>query len=118
MPTGAQLARACKAAATRLPKGFVMNKTANIAALSASILLFAAGTAQMAAAADEHGRPEAARAERDRPQGRGGQNRGAPPARAGFDARGQVLDSRRNPGRYYPPFSTVRPDLPEGDRPY
>jgi hypothetical protein len=97
-----------------------MSKTAKFAALSVSILLFAAGAEQIAAAADEHGRPEAARAERDRPQDRGErpQNRGAPPARAGFDGRGQVLDSRYNHGRYYPPFGTVRPGLPEGYRPY
>src|ERR1700684_1194371 len=89
-----------------------MNKTAKISALSLSILLLGAGAAQLAAAADEHARPEAARVERDRPQGR--------PAPGGpvFDGRGQVLDSRYNHGRYYPPFGTVRPSLPEGYRPY
>ena len=88
-----------------------MNKTAKIYALSLSILLLGAGAAQLAAAADEHGRPEAARVERGGPQGRPG------PGRPG-DARGQVLDSRYNHGRYYPPFGTVRPSLPEGYRPY
>jgi hypothetical protein len=29
-----------------------------------------------------------------------------------------VLDSRYGHGRYYPPFGTVRPGLPEGYRPY
>jgi len=83
-----------------------MNKTAKISALSLSILLLGAGAAQLAAAADEHSRPEAARVER--PQAR------AAPGRPG----GQVLDSRYNHGRYYPPVGTVRPSLPEGYRPY
>src|SRR5580698_10446988 len=87
-----------------------MNKTAKISALSLSILLLGAGAAQLAAAADEHARPEATRA--DRPQAR------PAPGRPGFDGRGQVLDSRYNHGRYYPPFGTVRPSLPEGYRPY
>ena len=39
-------------------------------------------------------------------------------ARPSFDGRGQVLDSRYNHGRYYPPMGTVRPFLPEGYRPY
>src|SRR6202046_4347056 len=84
----------------------VMNKTAKISALSLSILLLGAGAAQLAAAADEHSRPEAARVER--PQAR------AAPGRPG----GQVLDSRYSHGRYYPPVGTVRPSLPEGYRPY
>jgi hypothetical protein len=90
-----------------------MNKTAKISALSLSILLLGAGAVQLAAAADEHARPEAPRAERDRAQ-----TRGPGPGRAGFDGRGQVLDSRYNHGRYNPPFGTVRPSLPEGYRPY
>src|ERR1700692_55076 len=89
-----------------------MNKTAKISAISLSILL-GAGAVQLAAAADEHARPEAARAEHDRAQ-----TRGPAPVRAGFDGRGQVLDSRYNHGRYYPPMGTVRPSLPEGYRPY
>ena len=88
-----------------------MNKRAKISALSLSILLLGAGAVQLAAA-DEHGRPEAARTERDRAQSR-------PAAgRAGVDGRGQVLDSRYNHGRYYPAFGSVRPSLPEGYRPY
>jgi hypothetical protein len=83
-----------------------MNKTAKISALSLSVLLLGAGAAQLAAAADEHGRPEAARA--DRPQGRPATGRPG----------GQVLDSRYNHGRYYPPVGTVRSSLPEGYRPY
>jgi hypothetical protein len=80
-----------------------MNKIAKISALSLSILLLASGAAQLAAA-DEHGRPEAQRA----------QPRALAPGRPG----GQVLDSRYNHGRYYPPVGTVRPSLPEGYRPY
>jgi hypothetical protein len=80
-----------------------MNKIAKISALSLSILLLASGAAQLAAA-DEHGRPEAQRA----------QPRALAPGRPG----GQVLDSRYNHGRHYPPVGTVRPSLPEGYRPY
>jgi len=81
-----------------------MNKTARVFGLSLSILLLGAGVVQLAAAADEHGRPEAQRA----------QPRAPAPGRPG----GQVLDSRYNHGRYYPPVGTVRPSLPEGYRPY
>jgi hypothetical protein len=98
-----------------------MNKLSKIVALSFSALVFGAGAIQVAVAADEHGRPEPARAERDRPQGaRPAPGRGPGPGavRPGFDGRGQVLDSRYNHGRYYPPFGTVRPVLPEGYRPY
>jgi hypothetical protein len=83
-----------------------MNTTAKISALSLSILLLGSGAVQLAAAADEHVRPEAARV--DRPQTR------AAPGRPG----GQVLDARYNHGRYYPPVGTLRPSLPEGYRPY
>src|SRR5450631_1742063 len=98
-----------------------MKKTAKITALSLSILLCGGGGAlQAAAAADEHGRPEPARESNHPQQDRGEppQNRGPVPGRAGFDGRGQVLDSRYNHGRYYPSFGTVRPSLPEGYRPY
>jgi hypothetical protein len=88
-----------------------MNKTSKIAVLCASAVFFGQGL-QMAAAADEHGRPEPARAEPGRPQGR------APAGRPAVDARGQVLDGRYNHGRFYPPMGTVRPSLPEGYRPY
>src|SRR5262249_9213780 len=40
------------------------------------------------------------------------------PARPAFDGRGQVLDSRYNHGRYYPPVGTLRPALPPEYRPY
>ena len=83
-----------------------MNKTAKISVLSLSVLMLGAGAVQLAAAADEHNRPEA----REHAQGR------PAPGRAG--GRGQVLDSRYNHGRYYPAFGTVRPALPEGYRPY
>ena len=81
-----------------------MNKTARVFGLSLSILLLGAGVVQLAGAVDEHGRPEAQRA----------QPRAPAPGRPG----GQVLDSRYNHGRYYPPVGTVRPSLPEGYRPY
>jgi hypothetical protein len=72
------------------------------------LLAFAGG----ANAADEHDRPrpEGRPAERVEPRG--------VPARPAFDGRGQVLDSRYNHGRYYPPVGTVRTALPEGYRPY
>ena len=97
-----------------------MNKISKIAVLSLSALVCSAGAVPLAAAADEHGRAEPARVERDRaPQGRPAPIRpGAVRPGPGFDGRGQVLDSRYNHGRYYPPFGTVRPALPEGYRPY
>jgi hypothetical protein len=85
-----------------------MNKTAKISVLSLSILMLGAGAVQLAAAADEHNRPEAREHAQSRPA----------PGRAGVDGRGQVLDSRYNHGRYYPAFGSVRPSLPEGYRPY
>ena len=39
-------------------------------------------------------------------------------AQPNVDGRGQVLDSRYNHGRYYPPAGTARATLPEGYRPY
>jgi hypothetical protein len=72
--------------------------------VSALLLGASSGAAN---AADDHDRRPAERAE----------PRGAP-ARPAFDGRGQVLDSRYNHGRYYPPVGTVRPVLPEGYRPY
>src|SRR5277367_3681231 len=66
----------------------------------------------LAAAADDHSRPERVEA---RPQPRGP---GPGPGRPTFDGRGQVLDSRYNHGRYYPPVGTIRPSLPDGYRPY
>lgn len=87
-----------------------MNKTFKFAVLCASAVFFGQGL-QIAVAADEHGRPEPARAEPGRPEGRG-------PAAGRPDARGQVLDERHNHGRYYPPVGTVRTGLPEGYRPY
>jgi hypothetical protein len=88
-----------------------MNKTSKFALLCALAVFFGQGL-QMAAAADERGRPEPARAEPGRAQGRG------PAGRPAVDARGQVLDGRYNHGRFYPPMGTVRPSLPEGYRPY
>src|SRR5580698_7585501 len=90
-----------------------MNKTLKIALFSACLLCWGASMSAPAAAAEEQnrarpeGRPPAAR-----PAGRPNVGRPA------FDGRGQVLDSRYNHGRYYPPMGTVRPSLPEGYRPY
>jgi hypothetical protein len=68
----------------------------------------------VAVAADDHERPRAE--ERARPEAR--PNVRGPTARPTFDGRGQVLDSRYNHGRYYPPVGTVRPNLPPTYRPY
>jgi hypothetical protein len=81
--------------------------------LKAAIPLFALLGMQalhLASAADDHPRPERAEA---RPQ-----LRGPGPGRPTFDGRGQVLDSRYNHGRYYPPVGTIRPSLPPTYRPY
>jgi hypothetical protein len=89
-----------------------MKKTCKFVLLCAAAMFLGQGL-QIAVAADDHGRPEPARAEARRPEGRG------PAAgRPGFDGRGQVLDSRYNHGRYYPPRGSLRPSLPEGYRPY
>jgi hypothetical protein len=79
-------------------------------ALLMGVQMLAAGAAS---AADEHERARPAEA---RPPERA-EPRGAP-ARPAFDGRGQVLDSRYNHGRYYPPVGTVRPGLPGEYRPY
>ena len=96
-----------------------MKAASNVALLLFLTLCFAAPAIPVLAA-DEHQRadtprehPEAAHAEHARPQGR-------PPvlAHPTYDGRGQVLDSRYNHGRYYPPVGTVRPSLPPDYRPY
>lgn len=90
-----------------------MSKTFKFALLSASLLLWGAQVSTLAVAADEH---DHGRAEQ-RPEARGPAARpGA--ARPAFDGRGQVLDSRYNHGRYYPPRGTIRGSLPDGYRPY
>jgi hypothetical protein len=71
----------------------------------------------MAVAADDHGRPEERARPEARPNGRG-PGPGGPGGRPTYDGRGQVLDSRYNHGRYYPPIGTVRPNLPPSYRPY
>ncbi|HEY2676780.1 MAG TPA: DUF6515 family protein [Steroidobacteraceae bacterium] len=85
-----------------------------IAAVYLSLILSAAGI-QPAAAADEHARPE-----QPAPQNRGvpAPRAGAPAPRPAYDGHGQVLDSRYNHGRYYPPQGAVRPALPTDYRPY
>jgi hypothetical protein len=85
-----------------------MSHTLKIALLSGLILSWGV---QMSApaAADEH----------DRPRGEEARGRPGPRPEAGrFDGRGQILDSRYNHGRYYPPRGTVLRTLPEGYRPY
>jgi hypothetical protein len=101
-----------------------MSQTMRIALLSLSMLVWGVQASTLAAAADERdrGRAEQGRGEQ-RPEGRSpGAGRPAADrpnfARPAFDGRGQVLDSRYNHGRYYPPMGTVRPSLPEGYRPY
>jgi hypothetical protein len=91
-----------------------MNRALKIALVSASLLFCGVTAGTLAAAADEPTRAPAARPAAARP---------APAARANaarptFDGRGQVLDSRYNHVRYYPPAGTARATLPEGYRPY
>jgi hypothetical protein len=91
----------------------IMTKTLKIALLSASLLAWGVAASTLAAGAEEHSRA--------RPEGRAPAARPAPRpngARPAFDGRGQVLDSRYNHGRYYPPMGAVRPSLPDGYRPY
>jgi hypothetical protein len=83
-----------------------MKNSFKLAALAASIFLATTLAASVAAAADDHGRPE------QRPAARG-----PGPARPA-EGRGQVLDARYNHGRYYPPMGSVRPSLPSEYRPY
>jgi hypothetical protein len=64
-------------------------------------------------AADEHERTR----QPERAEPRAGLAPGGA-ARPAFDGRGQVLDSRYNHGRYYPPVGTVRPALVGDYRPY
>ena len=90
-----------------------MNKTLKITLLSASLLCWGAAVSTPATAAEEQNRA--------RPEGRAPAARPGPRPNVGrpaFDGRGQVLDSRYNHGRYYPPMGTVRPSLPDGYRPY
>jgi hypothetical protein len=94
-----------------------MNKTLKIALLSVSVLVWGVQASTSAAAADERdrgGRPEA----RAPGPGRAPTARPGVPGRGSFDGRGQVLDSRYNHGRYYPPMGSIRPSLPDGYRPY
>jgi hypothetical protein len=96
-----------------------MRKFPLTALLSASLL--SAALMIRAAAADERGQAEHPQSKGPAPahpapdyahppaSGR------APPA---YDTHGQVLDSRYNHGRYYPPVGTVRPALPPEYHPY
>jgi hypothetical protein len=87
-----------------------MSQTLKIALLSISVLLGGVQASTLAAAADEH--------DRGRADARAPAAPRAGPGRPAYDGRGQVLDSRYNHGRYYPPMGTIRPSLPEGYRPY
>ena len=92
-----------------------------LSVLSLSLLLV---TPWCLARGDEHDRPRppVERAAPPRPAGAparpGLPNRPLAPSRPAFDGRGQVLDSRYNHGRYYPPLGSVRPALPDAYRPY
>jgi hypothetical protein len=93
-----------------------MNQTLKIALLSVLVLLGGVQASTLAFAADEHDR---GRAEVRAPVAAPRPVPGRPaPGRPAYDGHGQVLDSRYNHGRYYPPMGTIRPALPEGYRPY
>jgi len=96
-----------------------MNLTIKTTLVSLSLLLSGVVASTHASAADEHdrGRGEARAEARPGPGPRLGPAPGAI-GRPSYDGRGQVLDSRYNHGRYYPPMGTVRPSLPDGYRPY
>jgi hypothetical protein len=70
------------------------------------------------AAADEHDRHAEPRHAAPPPPRPAPAARPTPSVRPAYAGHGQVLDSRYNHGRYYPPLGTVRPALPEGYRPY
>src|SRR6202789_1147635 len=91
-----------------------MNRALKIALVSASLLFCGVPAGPLAAAADEPARAPAARPAAARPAPAPRANA----ARPTFDGRGQVLDSRYNHGRYYPPAGTARATLPDGYRPY
>jgi hypothetical protein len=69
----------------------------------------------MAHGADDHRAPERVEHQRIEPHP---QPHGPISGRPAFDGRGQVLDSRYNHGRYYPPVGSVHPSLPGEYRPY
>ena len=92
--------------------------TMKIALLSMAMALWGMQASAPAAAAEAQpaARPEA-RAPGPRPPAQAPAPR-PPQGRPAYDGRGQVLDSRYNHGRYYPPIGTVRPSLPGEYRPY
>jgi hypothetical protein len=93
-----------------------MNHTSKIASLSAFLVLLGVAASTLAVAGDEHDR---GRVETRSPApGRPTSPRPGQAPRGSFDGRGQLLDSRYNHGRYYPPIGTTRPALPDGYRPY
>jgi hypothetical protein len=94
------------------------------AALSWSTILWVALSAHLAAAADEHARPEQPVPQTKAPAPPRTTvpaphiTTPAPPHTVSYDGHGQVLDPRYNHGRYYPPTGSVRPSLPADYRPY
>jgi hypothetical protein len=101
-----------------------MSQTLKIVLLSLAVLLWGVQAGTRAAAADEHDRSRGEDRSRAEPRAEARPAPGRPATvrpmagRPAFDGRGQVLDSRYNHGRYYPPMGTVRPSLPDGYRPY
>jgi hypothetical protein len=93
-----------------------MNSTFRIALISLSLMLSGVTASTLASAADEHDRGRGEARAEARPAARPGPAPGV--GRPAYDGRGQILDSRYNHGRYYPPMGTVRPALPDGYRPY
>jgi hypothetical protein len=94
-----------------------MSKKIKIGLLAACMLLCGVQVSTTAAAAEEPNRGRPAEA-RPAPAPRAAPRPGPGLARPALDGRGQVLDSRYNHGRYYPPAGTVRSSLPDGYRPY
>jgi hypothetical protein len=98
-----------------------MSQTLKIALLAVSMLACGLQASSPAAAAEEHDRGRAEPRPVSRAPAPGRPAAAAPrfaPSRPAYDGRGQILDSRYNHGRYYPPVGTVRPSLPDGYRPY
>jgi hypothetical protein len=95
------------------------------ASLLAAAALIGATLCSVSIAQESHGsRPEGGHPEGSRPSAPAPRPaaqpgyRGAPPAAAHYDGRGQVLDSRYNHGRYYAPVGTVARTLPGEYRAY
>jgi len=101
-----------------------MSQTFKVALLSVSMLLWGVQASTRAHSADEHDQghapahaPPAARPAPP-PARPAAPPPHATPGHGAYETHGQVLDSRYNHGRFYPPPGTVRPSLPENYRPY